>query len=157
MDFGVIRRITTTCDLEKIIELERKCFNNEVAYTAKQLRYLTTKANSTCLLETTQDALRGFIIVLYKNGTQVAGIEILNVDPMHRGNGIGKKLLKAAEEEMYPRGINKIRLEVSVGNTPAINLYERSGFRRSAILKNYYRYEHHRSLDAFRMVKEIVT
>ena len=154
MDFGIIRKIEIS-DLIKIVELERKCFSENNAYNPKQLRYLIKNANSNCLAETTKDFLRGFIIVLYKNGSGVAGIETLNVDPIFRGLGIGRKLIMAAEQEMYPKDIRRIRLEVSTGNLPAIKLYEKSGFRKTAILKNYYRNQYFGTNDAFRMVKEL--
>ena len=156
MNYGVIRKIITD-DLESIIELERKCFNKFIAYTPRQLKYLITYANSNCLAEFINEKLRGFIIVLYNDCTNVAGIETLNVDPLFQGNGIGKKLLKAAEEDMYSRFIKKIRLEVSVGNYSAIKLYEKLGFRIVALLKDYYNYKQYKSYDALRMVKELET
>ena len=156
MESGVVRKITPD-DLGRIIELERKCFDEYVAYTPRQLKYLITMANSSCLAETIQEKLRGFVIVLYKKGTVVAGIETLNVDPVFQGNGIGKKLLKAAEEVMCSNGINKIRLEVSVGNISAVKLYEKSGFRKVKKLKNYYYYKQYGSNDAYRMVKDLTT
>ncbi len=79
----------------------------------------------------------------------------MNVDPPFQGNGIAKKLLKAAEEDMFQKSIKKIRLEVSMGNIPALKLYEKSGFRIKSILKNYYYNEHNGTLDAFRMIKEL--
>lgn len=156
MDKGLIRRITSS-DLDRIIELERKCFHENIAYTPNQLKYLITKANSNCLTETIEDILRGFIIVLYKKGTEVAGIETLNVDPIFQGKGIGKKLLKAAEEDMYDYGIKKIRLEVSLYNISAINLYEKTGYRKKNILKNYYKNTQYGTYDAYRMIKELST
>ena len=156
MDIGFIRKIEPT-DLDKIIEIENKCFDNFIAYSPKQLKYLITKANSDCLLEAIQEIPRGFIIVLLKRNSDLAGIETLNVDPMYRGKGIGKKLLKAAEEEMIVKGIKKIRLEVSTNNKCAINLYERSGFRKTAFLKDYYKHMHYGSYDAFRFVKLLTT
>lgn len=154
MDNGLIRKIVED-DLSEIVNIEKKCFNNYIAYTPKQLKYLITKANSNCLLEHIKDITRGFIIILYKKNTEVAGVETLNVDPLHQGKGIGKKLLHAAQEEMINRDIKKIRLEVSVGNQKAINLYEKLGFRKIALLKNYYYYEHNESHDAFRLVKDL--
>jgi len=156
MDFGIIRSVKLF-DLDKIVEIERKCFSKYIAYTPKQLKYLITRANSLSLAEIKHDVLRGFIIVLYKNGTSVAGIETLNVDPIFQGNGIGKKLLSAAEIDMHSRGINRIRLEVSIGNNSAIKLYERSGFRKTAILRNYYVNDQYGSRDAFKMVKGLTT
>jgi len=152
MEAGFIRSVNSI-DLNDIIEIEKKCFKDYLAYTPKQLKYLITKANSSCLLESFEEITRGFIITLYKKDSYVAGIEILNVDPVHQGKGIGKKLLKAAEEEMLEKNMKRIRLEVSTGNQSALNLYEKSGFRRIALLKNYYRYEHHGSHNAFRLVK----
>jgi len=156
MENSIIRRIVLD-DLNKIVELENKCFSDNTAYTAKQLKYLIKNANSSCLAEVYNDFIRGFIIVLYKNGTRVAGIETLNVDPVFRGTGIGKKLLIAAEKDMYQRSIIRIRLEVSSGNIPAIKLYEKSGFRVTGILHNYYRYPYYGSNNAYRMIKALVT
>jgi len=156
MDNIAIRRVQLN-DLNRIFELEKRCFNEQSSYNVKQLKYLIKNANSCCLAEICNNFIRGFIIVLYKNGTKVAGIETLNVDPIFRGNGVGKKLLVAAEQEMYYRDIRRIRLEVSSGNIPAIKLYEKSGFRKIAILKNYYKYQYFGTNDAFRMVKEILT
>ena len=153
---GVIRKITTK-DLNGVIELERICFNKYTAYSPRQLRYLITIANSNCLAETINEKIRGFIIVLYSKGKNVAGIETLNVDPEFRGKGIGRKLINAAEEDMYSKFIKKIRLEVSVGNISAIKLYERLGFKKIALIKNYYFYKQYRTYDAFRMIKELET
>ncbi|KYK21763.1 hypothetical protein AYK24_03130 [Thermoplasmatales archaeon SG8-52-4] len=156
MDIGIIRKIESS-DLNNIIEIEKKCFDNVLAYTPKQLKYLITKANSNCLLELFEETPRGFIILLLKRNSYLAGIEILNVDPMHRGKGIGKMLLKAAEEEMILKGIKMIRLEVSINNQDAINLYEKVGYKKTAILRDYYRYKHYDSHDAFRFVKLLAT
>ena len=134
MQSGTIRKINYI-DLPKVIELERKCFENLLAYSPDQLKYLITKANSNCLGECNSETLRGFIIVLYKKGTKIAGIETLNVDPKYHGNGIGYKLLNAAESDMSTEGIKKIRLEVSTGNLNAIKLYKKFGFKKEEYLK----------------------
>jgi ribosomal-protein-alanine N-acetyltransferase len=156
MHSDLLRKIDLN-DLNRIVELERKCFGEQLAYTPKQLKYLINKANSYCLAEVDNELIRGFIIILYKNGSGVAGIETLNVDPIFRGNGIGRKLLIAAEKEMFSRAIRRVRLEVSTGNTPAISLYEKSGFRKTSILKNYYKNQIFGNNDAFRMIKELTT
>lgn len=156
MESSYIRELEIQ-DLDRVLELEKICFNENIAYNYKQLKYLIENANSYCLAELNNQYIRGFIIVLYKNGSKVAGIETLNVDPIFRGTGIGKKLLMAAEKDMYSRFIRRIRLEVSTGNTPALNLYKKSGFRITEILKDYYKHQCFGTTDAFRMVKEITT
>ena len=156
LDLGIVRK-AKCIDLPKITELEKSCFDNEIAYNKKQLKYLITQANSNCLVEIFKDEIRGFLVVLYKKGTDVAGIETISVDNKHRCKGIAEKLLFTSEEEMFFRGIKKIRLEVSIGNTAAIKLYQKSGYRIISILKNYYNFNHFGTHDAYRMIKELTT
>jgi len=148
-------RTATPDDFERIVELENLCFSKEHAYTRRQLHYLLIKANSTVLVETTGTLIRGFLIILYRRGTTVAGIETINVDPTHRKKGIGLQLLSVAEEHLRKKGIQKIRLEVSISNNVAIKLYEHAGFQKIMLLKKYYHYDHEDSRDAYRMVKEL--
>jgi len=148
-------RIASPDDFERIVALENLCFPKELAYTRRQLRYLLMKANSTILVETTEALVRGFIIILYRRGITVAGIETINVDPIYRKKGIGLRLLSATEKLLRKKGMHKIRLEVSTTNHTAIKLYENAGFKKIALLKKYYYYEHEGSRDAIRMVKEL--
>ena len=46
-----------------------------------------------------------------------------------RGEGIGKQLMQAAEDEARARGLKRIWLEVLVQNEPAIALYEKRGYK----------------------------
>lgn len=142
-------------DFERIFALENICFPKEQAYTRRQLHYLVTKANSTVLVETADSLIRGFIIILYRRGTIVAGIETIDVDPAFQKRGIGQRLLSVAEEHLRKRDICKIRLEVSITNQPAISLYEHAGFRKIMLLKQYYHFSHEGSRDAYKMVKEL--
>jgi ribosomal protein S18 acetylase RimI-like enzyme len=52
----------------------------------------------------------------------------LAVRPGHRGQGVGRALLTAAESLARARGCCKITLEVQEDNLPARQLYERFGF-----------------------------
>jgi ribosomal protein S18 acetylase RimI-like enzyme len=153
-DSGIIRRASPD-DLNNIVELEKKCFQEDISYSRRQLRYLLTKAHSTFLVEALDGVVRGFIIILYRRGTTVAGVETVDVNPNNHKQGIGLCLLEAAEEDMKNKGIRKIRLEVSTTNLAAIVLYKKAGFRTTSLIKNYYIYRHHGSRDAFRMIKEL--
>jgi ribosomal protein S18 acetylase RimI-like enzyme len=148
-------RNATPDDFERIVELENLCFPKKHAYTRRQLRYLLTKANSTVLVETTSTLVRGFLIILYRRDTTVAGLETINVDPVFWKKGIGLRLLSAAEELLRKKGIRIIRLEVAITNQAAIKLYEHAGFQKTMLLKKYYHYNHDGSRDAFRMVKQL--
>ena len=56
-------------------------------------------------------------------------IHDLAVLPGRRGRGIGHSLLTAAEEHARRNGYCKLTLEVQDDNAPALQLYERFGFR----------------------------
>jgi ribosomal protein S18 acetylase RimI-like enzyme len=156
MDHTIRIRIATPDDFERIVELEGLCFAKEHAYSRRQLRYLLTKAHSTVLVETADASVRGFLIILYRRGSIVAGIETINVDPEFRKKGIGQRLLSAAEDLLRKKGICKIRLEVAITNQAAITLYEHAGFQKIMTLKKYYYFDHDGSRDAYRMIKELL-
>jgi ribosomal-protein-alanine acetyltransferase len=67
-------------------------------------------------------------------------IELVNfaVSPRFKRKGIGGSLLKSALEIMARRGVKEIFLEVSQDNDIALSLYERAGFSRVGIRKDFY-------------------
>ena len=155
MDDPPVVRPAALRDFERIVELERACFDGELAYSRRQLQYLVFSANSTTLVEEAAGVIRGFIIVLYRTGSSVAGIETVNVNPLSRKKGVGRRLLAAAEKDIRRKRARRIRLEVSVTNRAAIALYETAGFHQVGVLKNYYHFLHGDSRDAVRMIKEL--
>ena len=52
--------------------------------------------------------------------------------------GIGNFLLQSLLRLAADRGITAVHLEVRAGNETAIRLYERNGFERDGLRKNYY-------------------
>ena len=67
-------------------------------------------------------------------------LEILNlaVLPDERRRGHGRRILGVVLRLARKMAINKILLEVRVGNRPAICLYESCGFKREGVRKKYY-------------------
>ena len=60
------------------------------------------------------------------------------VSPDFRRKKVGEKLLKRIVDECYENMAKYITLEVRVSNTPAINLYEKYGFKSLGVRKGYY-------------------
>ncbi len=56
-------------------------------------------------------------------------IEDLFVDGSHRGKGIGKALMKAAEDTLKASGVGKLKLTVTISNSVGLSLYEKLGYR----------------------------
>lgn len=66
--------------------------------------------------------------------------EITNVavNKTSRRKGIGREMLKFLLEKAEDTGIEKIALEVRISNRAAIGLYEKFGFERKGIRRNFY-------------------
>ncbi len=67
-----------------------------------------------------------------------AEIATLFVHPNHRRQGIGEALLKEAIHRLKKRGIKQVLLDVSIHNDPALNMYEKMGFKLIHVRANYY-------------------
>jgi len=51
------------------------------------------------------------------------------IDPAHRGQQLGEKLLAALEDEALSRGCHTLRLETGIKQHAAVRLYERCGYQ----------------------------
>lgn len=148
-------RLAQCSDFEQIVHMEQMCFPGPLAYSRNQMEYLLFQANGECFVDSVNGEIRGMVILLFRNGSKVAGIETIAVDPKYQGRGIGAKLLKAAEDEMLARGIRKSQLEVAMGNMSATRLYSKAGYEVVKVLPDYYRYRLCGSRDALRMRKDL--
>jgi ribosomal-protein-alanine N-acetyltransferase len=62
----------------------------------------------------------------------------VNVAPSQRGKGLGARLMAECESRLAKLGMTRVVLEVNVDNKSAIALYEKCGYRRERLLKDYY-------------------
>ena len=67
-----------------------------------------------------------------------AHITNIAVSPEYRRKHIGEALLKTIIDDCYKNMVKFITLEVRISNTPAINLYEKYGFKSLGTRKGYY-------------------
>ena len=90
-----------------------------------------------------------FYIAKYNNniiGYIIAKISIyethilnLTISKNFRSNGIASQLLEMVFAKCFIMNSLNLYLETRVDNIPAIHLYEKHGFRRIAIRKDYYK------------------
>ena len=76
-------------------------------------------------------------LVLRSMGLECEVLDVA-VAPEARRTGIGEAMLAAAVQYACEHGAEKVWLEVRAGNSPAIGLYEKYGFSRVGLRKNYY-------------------
>ncbi|OKK06176.1 streptothricin acetyltransferase [Streptomyces sp. CB03234] len=72
--------------------------------------------------------LAGFIAVSYSGWNRRLTIDDIEIDPEHRGRGVGRALMGLAVEFARERGAGHLWLEVTNINAPAIHAYRRMGF-----------------------------
>jgi ribosomal protein S18 acetylase RimI-like enzyme len=67
-------------------------------------------------------------------------LESIVVDPNARRTGVGRQLLMTVMQWCEQQDASVLRLEVRIGNVPAISLYERAGFQQTGRRPRYYSY-----------------
>ena len=122
-------------DLDRVLFIERQSF--PFPWTREFFEEeLVENGRTTCLVSVYQGKVVG-----YYTAWHVAGESSLNkigVDPEFRGKGIGSRLLEDFLASSFGRGSEDCFLEVAVNNLPAIAMYEKFGFEKVAIRRNYY-------------------
>ncbi|MBS7632763.1 ribosomal protein S18-alanine N-acetyltransferase [Candidatus Bathyarchaeota archaeon] len=126
-------------DLDKLCEIEEKCFQNE-AFSKKQIAYLLADYNSISLVAKENSKLLGFIIgTTYFSRNALNGhIVTLDVAPEHRRKGVASRLMQEIEKIFKEKNVKTCHLEVREDNVAALNLYTKLGYKKVGLLENYY-------------------
>jgi [ribosomal protein S18]-alanine N-acetyltransferase len=82
------------------------------------------------------DAIAGFAIMRYAD--EVAHLNLLAVDPLHRRRGVGRGLVRWLEETALTAGTFTIGLELRSENAGARAFYAALGYRELARIPGYY-------------------
>lgn len=135
-------------DLKEIQYICEKCFQGEDIFELAES--LIGVEHYYVALESTSKQIIGFVIFgIYLIDT--AHIMIFAVHPDHQRKGIGLEILVFTLDVMHKSPIARVRLEVKVSNNPAIQFYEKNGFKIKSKLKEYY----DDLSDGYLMVKEL--
>ncbi len=146
-------------DLESILEIERKSFDNPW----NEEKFLRLIKREGFFVYEERGEILGFVIARVENlnkpeafppligGKNFSHVLNLAVTPEHRREKIGTLLLERVEDYSTEKGIKTIALEVRIGNHSAFKFYESSGFSPEKIIPSYYENGAH----AFLMTKTI--
>ncbi|HSV44148.1 MAG TPA: GNAT family N-acetyltransferase [Ramlibacter sp.] len=113
------------------------------------LRAIRDPATNVVVALDAHGRLHGFGIMKY--GEDLAHLTLLAVEPAHRHQHLGARLLGWLETSARAAGIQRIRVEARADNPNAIAFYQRQGFRELQTLAGYYQ----GTVDAVRLEKNV--
>ncbi len=130
----------TVCDvtaahIPQIEALERQCFS--MPWTAELLQSQMKGSQHEFIAAVSPEGnVLGYVGMMYV--LDEGYISNVAVSPEHRRQGIADALIDRLCKICEGLSLSFVTLEVRAGNAPAIALYEKHGFRRVGLRKNYY-------------------
>jgi ribosomal protein S18 acetylase RimI-like enzyme len=76
-----------------------------------------------------EEGVMGYLLFSVNHSSLMATIELLAIDQNHKGNGIGKSLVRSAENCVSSMGMKTIKVGTQVANVGALNFYTSYGFK----------------------------
>lgn len=128
---GAIRRLAYS-DLPAVISIERRSFPTPWSLAMFVLEL--SKPSGICLAAIERGELLGYLVC--SRYDQVWHLMNVAVAPEHRRRGVARRLITRLVHE--GGGNLPFTLEVRVSNQPAIEMYERLGFRSAGVRPHYY-------------------
>jgi ribosomal protein S18 acetylase RimI-like enzyme len=131
-------RAATRGDLDALIALEEQVFVTDRLSRRSLRRLLQSQSAAVIVAQDAAGALVGTAILLFRPRSAVSRLYSIAVIAPMSGQGIGARLLQAAEEIALGRGCDAIRLEVHETNHAAMSRYRKSGYREFGRHDGYY-------------------
>jgi ribosomal protein S18 acetylase RimI-like enzyme len=135
-------------DLERLYEIDRICFSDEIAYSRAELLFQVNHPKSITRVGEGPGTILGFVLARIEHPS-CAHVLTLDVIPEARRCRIGISLMRFLHGLLAKEHVTVAVLEVSVRNLPAIRLYEKLRYKHVETLYGYYR----GGGDAYRMVR----
>jgi ribosomal-protein-alanine N-acetyltransferase len=121
-------------DLPQVIAIERRAFPTPWSLAMFVLEL--SKPSGICLAACRRDRVVGYLIC--SRYDTVWHIMNVAVDPDVRRQAIASRMLAELYDRVGAPATARFTLEVRRSNQPAIDLYERDGFRASGLRRRYY-------------------
>ena len=134
---AMLPRAAASSDIAALVALEQRVFSyNRLSRRSFQRLLRSSSAEVIVVGEGT--TCMGYAVVLLRQGSRIARIYSMAVDPRYARRGIASMLLAAAEQIAFQRAASTLRLEVRPDNLAAITLYRKSDYRPFGYCENYY-------------------
>ncbi|NNM71074.1 ribosomal protein S18-alanine N-acetyltransferase [Enterovirga aerilata] len=124
-------------DVPALLAIEEASFPTD-RLDRRALRHAVRSPTILARVAADGDEVLGYVLVQIRRGSDLAWLTSVAVAPGRQGDGLGRRLVDAAERAAREAGRTRIRLEVRADNEAARKLYERAGYRRIAVIPDYY-------------------
>ena len=134
---AVVIRPGEAADIDAMVAIENEAFPTDRLNHKAMRRSLRSPTIS--VLTAVQDGTPlGYALLHRRRGSSVVQLASIAVAASAAGQGLGKRLLEAAERDAARHGGTRLRLEVRPDNEGALALYEGAGYRRFDTIEEYY-------------------
>jgi ribosomal-protein-alanine N-acetyltransferase len=128
-------RPATLSDLPLICVIENQSF--KAPYPKSLLERLLKDCSESFFAAVDAEAgVVGYCVLSLRRSS--AHVISIAVHPRFRRIGVASALLKAAIDYLTSHNVSQLRLEVGVENVEAVSLYNKFGFERTNVVKDYY-------------------
>ncbi|MEY5029017.1 MAG: hypothetical protein RLZ63_1332 [Pseudomonadota bacterium] len=130
---GLALRDLTVQDLPQVLAIEQLTYSHpwSQGHFADALR-----SGYHCVGWFEEDVLRAYLVAM--PGVQETHLLNVAVAPDHQGKGLARGLLQHWLDWSRTQGAVQVWLEVRESNVRALQVYERAGFVRVSVRKDYY-------------------
>ncbi|HZD94400.1 MAG TPA: N-acetyltransferase [Candidatus Sulfotelmatobacter sp.] len=137
----MVRRYQPT-DFERLLEIDRSCFVEGIAYSEEEMRYFLAMPTAISFVGLRGKQILGFVIAdrfqPRRTSRSIGKIITIDVAPEAQHSGLGTLLMDSAETGLKQAGCDYISLEVAVDNLPALTFYKKHGYTVLKVLPRYY-------------------
>ncbi|MFX1513397.1 MAG: GNAT family N-acetyltransferase [Promethearchaeota archaeon] len=138
-DESLLIRKMVEADIESLANIDKEISEEYRPEIWKsEMQYYLNKPESICLVAEIQGQVIGFMIGTihpWLFGIEKAGwIEILGVDPVHRGKGIGKKLGETLLENFKSKGVKMVHTAVDWTSGDLLEFFKTLGMNKSGLI-----------------------
>jgi ribosomal protein S18 acetylase RimI-like enzyme len=136
-------------DFEALHDIDQVCYEAEIAYSKRELREYLRFRGADCVVGEADGRIAGFCISAYQD--HYGYIVTIDVLAEFRRHKVGTALLDEIERRLVASGVHEVRLETATDNDSAVAFWQKHGYRKRGVRKNYYP----NGRDAFAMTKTL--
>jgi ribosomal-protein-alanine N-acetyltransferase len=124
-------------DFDRLLEIDQACFAPAIAYSREELAQFIEHPDSRTWVAEGGGKVVGFGVAA-KVPPERLHLVTLDVVAGWRRSGIGRALMKAAEDFALEQRLQVISLEAAEDNLQALSFYQKLGFRKRRLIPAYY-------------------